>query len=378
MNLNIQNLSNSFKSDLRLFAQINGSTLVIYPSRRSHLGRLLYTVFYGDVFSKFPRNSSEGFVDGTTEINFTAGTITGSDEVSVDFSPLAPTTGQAVVGIVSIDVNDRLYIRNSTFKSVAAATYDFENGIFPVQKGKIPLYGFLITNVSGTVKISNICDIRPDLGNIPFDTADIVYSDNFAIGSVFREYLFDSSSSGSNELKIKSTKLKRGDSISIQSAASSPQVRTVLSVATNSNYDTVTIDQNLTSSVNVSDNAFVTFNTYSDASQVFNSSAGKILYDSNWKSCTSGFSETLTHNLYMPLGTYSPIFYFNSTPSMSGATTLLSNVWGATQVGAQLRLTATTAVVKFASGGIASTINSSGQNEGAVTSGFYRLILVGN
>lgn len=382
MNLNIQNLSNSFKADLRLYAQMSGSSLILYPSRANYLGRTFYTVFYGDVFSKFPRNSSENFVSGTTSINFQAGTITGADEVSVDFSPISPSSGQGIVGIVSIDSNDRLYIRNCTSKSITAATYDFENGIFPVQKGKIPLYGFLITNVSGVVALSRVCDIRPDLGNIPFDTSDIVFSDsdNLAIGSVFREYISENASAGSNEIRIKSTKLKRGDSISIQSATTTAQVRTVLTVTTGTTFDSITVDQNLASSVTVEDNAFVTLNTYSDTSQVFNNGASRILYDSNWRSCTAGTVETLTHNLSMPLGTYMPYIYFNATPSMSGARPILSNTWdlNATTVGCQLRITPTTAIVRFASTGIVNEISSSGQNTGVLITGFYRLILVGN
>jgi hypothetical protein len=382
MNLNIQNLSNSFKSDLRLFAQISGSSLILYPSRISYLGRTFYTVFYGDSFSKFPRDSSENFLNDTTTINFQSGTITGADAVSVDFSPITPSTGQAIVGIVSIDNNDRLYIRNSTSKSIAASTYDFENGVFPVQKGKIPLYGFLITNVSGTVALAKICDIKPDLGNIPFDTADIVFSnaDNLSIGAVFREYLSENASSGSNEIRIKSTKLKRGDSISILSATTAAQVRTVLSVTPGSSYASVIVDQNLSSSVTVANGACVTLNTYSDLSQVFNSEAGRIIYDSNWRYCTTNTNETLTHNLNMPLGTYSPLLYFNTTQSMSGAVILLNNTWSShgSKVGAQLRLTSTAAVVRFASTGIANTINSTGQNSGTLTTGYYRLILVGN
>jgi hypothetical protein len=383
MDLNIQNLTNSFKKDLRFFAQINGSSMILYPSRCDYQGRSFYTVFYGDSFSKFPRNSSEQYQQGVTVINFSTGLISGSDEVSVDFTPITPAVGQAVVGIISIDKEDRLYIRNNSYKTIEAATWDFENGNFPNQKGKVPLYGFLIKNVSGSSILSRISDIKPDLGNIPFDTADIVYTntDNFVVGSVFREYLADNALSGSSQIKIKSTKLKRGDSISVQSSATSPQVRTVISVSYDSTSDTITLDQNLNSSVALTNNAFVTLNTFSDLSQVFNSSAGKILYDSNWRGCTTGFSETLTHNLTLPLGTYIPYLYFNTTQTMVNAKILTSYAWGTSfsnKIGAQLKITSTTANVRFATTAIVNLISSTGTNTGTVTSGFYRLILLGN
>jgi len=382
MDLKIQNLANSFKKDLRLFAQISGSSLILYPSRCDYQGRSFHTVFYGDIFSKFPRNSSEQYEQGLTTIDFLNGTITGTDFVSPDFSPISPSSGQAIVGIVTIDKDDRIYIRNNSSKSIAAATFDFENGIFPVQKGKIPLYGFLITN-SGSVALSRISDIRPDLGNIPFDTSDVIYtdSDNFSVGSIFREYLHDNALLGSSEIKIKSTKLKRGNSISIQSSTTSPQIITVLSVAYGSSFDTVTLDQSLNTSVSLTGNAFITMNSFSDVSQVFNASSGKILYDSNWRSCSTGVVETLTHNLTLPLGTYIPYIYFNTTQSMVNAKILTSNAWGtsfATKIGAQLKITSTTANVRFASTGIINVISSTGTNTGVVTSGFYRLVLLGN
>lgn len=381
MNLLIQNLSNSFKSDLRFFAQASGSNIILYPSRSNNSGRTLYSILSGETFSKFPRNSSENFVNQVTTINFLAGTV--GDGVSSSFTPINPTLGQAIIGVVAIDRNDRIFIRNNSSQSIATASFDFDNAAFPVQKGRVPLYGFMISNQSGTVRVSRLCDLRPDLNNVPFDTADVSYTntENFSVGSVFREYLQDDALSGQAQIRVRSTKLKRGDSISIVSSSSSAQVRTVLSVSYGDAFDTVTLDQNLSSSVTVQNSAAIIINTFSDLSQVFNAGDGKVLHDFGWRACSSSLTETLTHNLTMPLGTYFPVLYFNSSRSMVGAKTLSSFAYtspSSTAVGVQLRLTSTTVVVRFASGGIYPNLNSTGQNTGFQTSGFYRLMILGN
>lgn len=380
MNIVIQNLSNSLKKDLRLFAQISGFRVFIYPSRSSNSGKNLYTILSGDSFSKFPRSISEEFTNVVTEIDFSAGTI--SDGVSADFTAINPSLGQAVIGIISIDKNDRLYIRNNSSQSIASAEFDFQNGLFPVQKNRVPLYGFLISNTSGTVKVASICDLRPDLNNIPFDTGDVSYTntENLAVGSVFREYLHDDSSLAQPQIKIRSTKLKRGDSVSLRSDTTTAQVRTVLSVEYGDVFDLITLDQNLTSTVTVANNACVVLSTFSDLSQVFSAASGKILHDFGWRSCSTGFSETLTHNLYLPLGTYFPVIYFNSTKSMSSAKKLSCFSYSSfiTSIGVQINITPTTTEVRFATAGIHPNLNSSGQVTGFQTSGFYRLMILGN
>lgn len=380
MNIRIENLSNSFKADLRLFAQKSASSILLYPSRSKNSDKVLYSILSGDTFSKFPRNSSEEFVDQVTTIDFSSGTV--SDGVSSSFTVISPSLGQAVIGVIAIDKNDRIFIRNNSSQTIASADFDFENALFPVQKGRIPLYGFMISNPSGTVRVDKICDLRPDLNNVPFDTADVSYTntDNLSIGSVFREYLQDDASSAQNQIKITSTKLKRGDSISLVSSTTSAQVRTVLSVSYGSSFDLVTLDQNLSSSVTVQNSACVLINSFADLSQVFNAGSGKIIQDFGWRSCSSGLAETLTHNLYLPLGTYFPVLYFNSSRSMNQAKILSNFAYSSytTTVGVQLKLTQTTVSVRFANSGIYPNLNSSGQNTGFQTSGFYRLMILGN
>jgi hypothetical protein len=383
MDLKILNTSNSFKRDLRLYAEVSGSSLILYPSRYTKSGQNLYTIFYGDLISKFPRNSSEEYQHTTTSINFAEGTITGGDQVSVDFTPITPTEGQAIVGIISIDKDDRLYIRTNLTKSIDAATWDFENGVFPIQKGKIPLYGFFVQNSGGVTSLKRICNIFPEIGNIPFDTADIVYTndDNFSIGSIFTEYLHDEAVLYQNEIKVKSTKLKRGDSIALKSSTTLPQIRTVISVNYGTSFDTITLDQNLTESLSLINNPFVTLNTFADVSNVFNGSSGKILYDSGWNTCVVNTSYTLTHDLSIPLGTYTPVVYFNTTQSMVNAKKLSSYAWGAsfsTKIGVQIKLASTTVTLRFAPSGIINTINNSGVNVGTETTGYYRFLLLGN
>jgi hypothetical protein len=378
MNIQILNLENSFKKDLRMYAQFSGSSVFIYPSRANSSGKNLYTIFSGESFSKFPRNSSESFVNQVTQIDFSTGSV--GDGVSSSFTPISPSVGQAVIGVIAIDRNDRIFIRNNSAQSISSADFDFQNAAFPVQKGRIPLYGFMVSNESGVSKVAKIFDLRPDFNNVPFDTADVVYTntDNFSIGSVFREYLYADAVAAQNQITIRSTKLKRGDSISIISSTTVAQVRTVLSVSYGDVFDTITLDQNLTSPVTVQNCAAITINTFSDASQVFNGGYGKVLFDFGWRSCSSGLAETLTHNLSLPLGTYYPVLYFNSTRTMNGAKTLCAFNYSATSVGVQLILTSTTTVVRFASNGIYPTLNSSGQVTGFQTTGFYRLIILGN
>ena len=75
----------------------------------------------------FPLDGSGDFTPLDTFIDFQSGTITGGDEQSSDFTPTIPTTNNAIVAAVTLDINNELSITYGTTGSRAQCYDGIEN-----------------------------------------------------------------------------------------------------------------------------------------------------------------------------------------------------------------------------------------------------------
>lgn len=374
-NLNIQNRQNAVQRDLRFFGSASGASFTLYPSRYSKYTKVYYTLL-SNTLSLFPRTSGQAFNDGLTTLNFLTGTISGADQISPDFTAPSIGIGNAVIGLISVNSSDVLKITFGTVKSIASAQGDWANNAFPLSRDAVPLWGVLITNLSGTVSITNVADLRPDFAAITYSTKDLVISSNTQFNYKLQEYLDSNALSGASTLAIRSTNLQTNDLITLTSATGSQNL-TVTGVTKSLPVDSVSVSPVLNQNFNVADNAQVLISTYANFSQAA-VSRGRILYDSNWQSVSVNASQVLSHGLGLNTLTYSFLVFGNTTQTMDGARLL--HQWadgGLTQTyGVQITMSFTTATFKFGNTALYQTFNASGQVLGSIVTGFFRAIAV--
>jgi hypothetical protein len=378
-NLSVLNRTNSVNRDLRFYAQFLGSVLTLYPSRYTHGSRQRFS-FLSDVISQFPRNSFGQFNDSLTEIDFASGLISGGDQQSPAFSPVLPSSGNAVVVVVAVSITDVLSVSYGSVKSIALAEADMANNAFPATT-QIPLYALLLSNSGSGVVISSMADLKPDFVSGPFDSEHVLFKNSTNVQTNFQllEYLASDASLNSNSLSIWNTRLKANDAITVLSTAGSTSAN-VVSVAPGYNApDTVTVDTSLPMAFTVANLSRVTLATYTNLRQV-SASRSEILYDSGWNAISTSADVDLTHNLSRNIYTYSVLVYCNLTKSMQGARLL--HQWsdnGLTQTyGVQVRLNLNAFHLHFGSSYLYPILDSSGNISSTVTSGFYRAIVVAN
>lgn len=90
--------------------QVDRKTFGIKPSQTFGGRPRCFTYVNKGVHSNFPQGADFLFNTADTFLDFEAGTVTGGDAQTADFTPVIPSAGKFIVATVSLNPNDRLNI----------------------------------------------------------------------------------------------------------------------------------------------------------------------------------------------------------------------------------------------------------------------------
>lgn len=117
--------------------------------------------------SIFPKTGGELYNHADTDLNFDTGVISGGDQFSPDFTPVIPSSGQAIVACVSLTSGDDLVVsygtqgtRGQCFDGVYSQKQT-GSGSVNVALNSIPICFVIVTSSNGTtVKNIEVIDAR--------------------------------------------------------------------------------------------------------------------------------------------------------------------------------------------------------------------------
>lgn len=168
LGVNSNLLVNTQKEDQRLKpSRTSATTISIKPSQIKDNKVRAFSYGLTNRPSIFPKTGGGLYNHADTVLNFSDGKITGGDQVSPDFTPVIPASGQAVVACVSLTSNDELVVSYGTQGTRVQCFDGIYNqkasgaGAVVVEDNTKPICFVVITSSNGTsIKDIEVVDAR--------------------------------------------------------------------------------------------------------------------------------------------------------------------------------------------------------------------------
>lgn len=168
LGVNSNLLVNTQKEDQRFKpSRTSATTISIKPSQLKDNKVRAFSYGLTNRPSIFPKTGGGLYNHADTVLNFSDGKITGGDQVSPDFTPVVPASGQAVVACVSLTSNDELVVSFGTQGTRVQCFDGIYNqktsgvGAVVIEDNTKPICFVVITSSNGTsIKDVEVVDAR--------------------------------------------------------------------------------------------------------------------------------------------------------------------------------------------------------------------------